>query len=90
MIIPLGAGAAAPADSLSEQSSVLTALENAEIAKLKKDERHYWQDDDPLKNFPAARARLLSCATRETAGVARRLPIVFAKGSAAAWTTREL
>jgi TPR repeat protein len=56
LIIPLGAGAAAPVDSSGKLGSELTPLESGEIAKLKKDDRRYWQDDDPLKNFPAARS----------------------------------
>ena len=56
LIIPLGAGAAAPAGSSGKQGSALTPLETVEIAKLKKDDRRYWQEDDPLKNFPAARS----------------------------------
>jgi TPR repeat protein len=55
LIIPLGAGTAA-AGSSSKQTATLTPLESSEIAKLRKDERRYWQDDDPLKNFPAARS----------------------------------
>jgi hypothetical protein len=55
LIIPLGAGAAASGSS-SKQAATLTPLESSEVAKLKKDDRRYWQDDDPLKNFPAARS----------------------------------
>jgi TPR repeat protein len=55
LIIPLGAGAAAN-DTTGKQTTTLTALESTEVAKIKKDDRRYWQDDDPLKNFPAARS----------------------------------
>jgi uncharacterized protein len=54
LIIPLGAGAATA--SSKQAAAKLTTLENNEIAKLHKDDRHYWQDDAPLKNFPAARS----------------------------------
>jgi TPR repeat protein len=56
LIIPLGSGAAGAANSPGKQTAALTPLESAEIAKLKKEDRGYWQDDDPLKNFPAARS----------------------------------
>jgi len=55
LIIPLGAGGAAKGSS-GNRADQLTFLESSEIAKIKKDERRYWQDDDPLKNFPAARS----------------------------------
>ena len=59
LLIPLGAGAAPPADGSDKRVSALTPLESVEIAKLKKDDRRYWQDDDPQKNFPAARSATL-------------------------------
>jgi hypothetical protein len=59
LLIPLGAGAVPPADASDKHTSALTPLESVEIAKLKKDDRRYWQDDDPLKNFPAARSATL-------------------------------
>jgi TPR repeat protein len=59
LIIPLGAGAASTAAAGSDPKSTLTKLETAEIAKIRKDQRHYWLDDDPLKNFPAARSGAL-------------------------------
>jgi len=55
LIIPLGAGSAA-SGSKGKQAASLTLLESSEVAKIKKDDRRYWQDDDPLKNFPAARS----------------------------------
>jgi hypothetical protein len=55
LIIPLGAGTVAKSSS-GKQAAALTPLESSEIAKIKKDDRRYWQDDDPLKNFPAARS----------------------------------
>jgi len=55
LIIPLGAGAA-PTGSSSKQGVALTPFETSEVAKIRKDDRRYWQDDDPLKNFPAARS----------------------------------
>ena len=55
LIIPLGAGAAAKGSS-GEQADPRTPLESVEITKIKKDDRRYWQEDDPLKNFPAARS----------------------------------
>jgi TPR repeat protein len=55
LIIPLGAGAVGKGSS-GKRADQLTFLENSEIAKIKKDDRRYWQDDDPLKNFPAARS----------------------------------
>jgi len=59
LLIPLGSGAAPPADTSGKQGAGLTPLESVEIAKLKKDDRRYWQDDDPLKNFPAGRSATL-------------------------------
>ena len=72
LIIPLGAGAAPTVDSYAKQASTLTPLETAEIAKLRKDDRRYWQDDDPLKNFPAARSATLKlCDTGDGWGCAQ-------------------
>jgi TPR repeat protein len=72
LLIPLGAGAAPPADSPGKQASALTPLESVEIAKLKKDDRRYWQDDDPLKNFPAARSATIKlCDTGDGWGCAQ-------------------
>jgi TPR repeat protein len=60
LIIPLGAGAAASTTAAgADPASTLTRLERNEIARLKKDGRGYWQDNDPLKNFPAARSGTL-------------------------------
>lgn len=59
LIIPLGAGSGSAAAAGSDPKSTLTKLETNEIAKIRKDERHYWLDDDPLKNFPAARSGAL-------------------------------
>jgi TPR repeat protein len=56
LLIPLGAGATPPADTAGQRASAFTSLESVEIAKVKKDDRRYWQDDDPLKNFPASRS----------------------------------
>ncbi len=55
LIIPLGAGAAASGSS-GKRNGWLTPLEASEVAKIKSNDRRYWQDDDPLKNFPAARS----------------------------------
>jgi TPR repeat protein len=55
LIIPLGAGAAESSSS-DKQADPLTPLETSEVAKIRTDDRRYWQDDDPLKNFPAARS----------------------------------
>ena len=72
LIIPLGAGAATPVDPQSKQPSAMTPLESGEIAKLRKDDRRYWQDDDPLKNFPAARSATLKlCASGDGWGCAQ-------------------
>ena len=57
LIIPLGAGTATTTTgSAAERAAGLTILESSEAARIRKDERRYWQDDDPLKNFPAARS----------------------------------
>jgi len=59
LLIPLGSGTAGASNkqaAASGKQAVLTALEGREIARLRKDDRRYWQDDDPLKNFPAARS----------------------------------
>ena len=55
LIIPLGAGTATTNGSAAERAAGLTMLESSETARIRRDERRYWQDDDPLKNFPAAR-----------------------------------
>jgi uncharacterized protein len=55
LIIPLGAGAV-PAGSAGKNGAALTPLETAEVAKMRRDDRRYWQNDDPLKNFPAGRS----------------------------------
>jgi TPR repeat protein len=55
LIIPLGAGVAASGSS-SKQNGLLTLLESTEVARIKQDDRRYWQNDNPLKNFPAARS----------------------------------
>jgi TPR repeat protein len=63
LIIPLGAGSAAPS-ARGKQTAALTQLENSELTRLRKDDRRYWQDDDPLKNFPAARSATVKlCAS---------------------------
>jgi hypothetical protein len=72
LLIPLGAGAAPSADTSGKQASALTTLESVEIAKLKQDDRRYWQDDDPLKNFPAARSATIKlCDTGDGWGCAQ-------------------
>ncbi len=71
LIIPLGAGAA-PVVSAGKQTVALTPLENDEIAKIRKDDRRYWQDDDPLKNFPAGRSATVKlCGTGDGWGCAQ-------------------
>ena len=57
LIIPLGAGAAASTGPSSNASpTALTPLESNEVARMRNEDPHYWQDDNPLKNFPAARS----------------------------------
>jgi len=71
LIIPLGAGTAAKG-SAGKQGAALTPLESTEVAKIRKDDRRYWQDDDPLKNFPAARsASVKLCAGGDGWGCAQ-------------------
>jgi uncharacterized protein len=63
LIIPLGSGAAT---ATVQPPSVIefNQLELSELARIKANSRIYWQDDDPLKNFPAARSATLSlCAS---------------------------
>jgi len=80
LIIPLGSGSSAAATSVAASPSgtpvatrsdaaiapagLLTALEASEVSRLRTDDRHYWQDDDPLKNFPAARSATLKLCNR--------------------------
>jgi TPR repeat protein len=53
----MGAGAApAATGDGSNPAATLTHYESLELDRLKKEARRYWQDDDPLKNFPAARS----------------------------------
>jgi TPR repeat protein len=56
LIFPLGSGADQTQSSASES---LTELEKRQIARIRSGESHYWDDDDPLKNFPAARSGTL-------------------------------
>ncbi len=57
LVIHMGAGAA-PASTAegANPAGTLTHYETIELDRLKKDANHYWQEDDPLKNFPAARS----------------------------------
>jgi hypothetical protein len=89
LLIPLGAGVGAvpPVGNSATEPSVLTTREISEIAKLKQNDRHYWQDDDPQKNFPAARSATVKLCDIGDGWDAHRPPIVIAKDWAAAWTT---
>ena len=59
LIIHLGAGATpATAADAANPATTMTRYETNELARLKSD-KHYWRDDDPLKNFPAARSASL-------------------------------
>jgi TPR repeat protein len=63
LIIPLGAGTA------KEGKAGLTQLESDEVAKVKKIGRTYWDDDEPSRNFPAARTAVLKlCESGEAWG----------------------
>lgn len=73
LIIPLGSGtpapsmaasAAAPGTVRGAPSPSLSALETAEIARLRSDGHQYWDKNDPTMNFPAARSGALKlCAS---------------------------
>jgi TPR repeat protein len=57
LIIPLGAGSTAAANpSAPESPTALTQLETSELEKIRQNDRRYWEQDSPLKNFPAARS----------------------------------
>ena len=59
LIIHMGAGATT-AGAADGANPGLTKYEASELARMRKEDgRHYWQDDDPLKNFPAARSAAL-------------------------------
>lgn len=58
LVIQLGAGAQ-PTVSGADLAASLTRNESIEFEKLKKQGRNYWQDDDPLKNFAAARSAVM-------------------------------
>jgi len=65
LIIPLGAGTAPRSQSASGNSAgALNEREVNEVARIRKDGRRYWVDDDAQKNFPAARSATLNlCGT---------------------------
>ena len=89
LIIPLGAGSAAACGSSGKQAAALTPLENSEIAKIRKDDRRYWQDDDPLKNFPAARSATVKlCATGDGWAMRAGRRQLSQRPWRRAWTTR--
>jgi len=79
LIIPMGAGAAPPATS-GKQAVALTSLESDEIAKIRKDDRRYWQEDDPLKNFPAARSATMKLCTTGDGWACAQAADSFRKG----------
>jgi TPR repeat protein len=58
LIIHLGAGASPSKTDGANPASTLTKYETIEVDRMKK-EHPYWQADDPLKNFPAARSAAL-------------------------------
>ena len=59
LIIHLGAGPSTTAADGVNPAKTLTKYETNEVARIRKEGRGYWQADDPLKNFPAARSGAL-------------------------------
>ena len=64
LVIHLGSGAQ-PGGEQRQSAASLTRNESIEIEKLKKQGRLYWQDDDPLKNFAAARSAVMKYCDHE-------------------------
>jgi TPR repeat protein len=64
LIIPLGNGAATSTPNNQPSPIIeLSQLESSELARIRRNSQNYWLDDDPIKNFPAARSATLSlCA----------------------------
>jgi TPR repeat protein len=59
LVIHMGAGSTPATADSSNPAVMLTKYESLELDRLKKQGNLYWQDDDPLKNFPAARSAAL-------------------------------
>ena len=56
LVIHMGAGAQPAAADAANPELTFTKYETQELGRLKKDGNRYWLDDDPTKNFPAARS----------------------------------
>lgn len=56
LVIHMGSGAQPAAADGANPAAAFTKYETLELDRLKKEGNRYWQNDDPLKNFPAARS----------------------------------
>jgi TPR repeat protein len=80
LVIHMGAGSQPARADSSNPDVMLTKYEARELDKLKNQGKQYWQDDDPLKNFPAARSAALKLCDGGELSACRSLGYFYRNG----------